>query len=115
MPHPCLGLGGDKPKPVEYVILENPTLVFICYFGHIKQSDVRSTLTQFAKEGRHYIWQPNLFDFSHVTIYDIDYTDFFKTLGPLAEVYPQSAGEHFFAFYAPDGIAAKLAEQMRKP
>lgn len=100
---------------ITYKIFEDPVVVFIRYVGHVTLHDVTTALEQFAKEGAAYQGQPHFFDFSQVTSYKIDYIEFFTFMGRLADVYPFSAGEHLFVFFAPDGPPADLSEILRKP
>ncbi|MCF2872770.1 hypothetical protein L0664_17010 [Octadecabacter sp. G9-8] len=101
--------------PVTYKIFHDPILVFIRYFGHVTLPDIAQALKQFSKEGANYQGQPHFFDFSRVTSYDVDYNEFFKLIGHLADAYPQSTGEHLFVFFAPDGPPADLSAILRVP
>ena len=101
--------------PVDYTIFKDPTLVYIRYFDHVEPNDIICALRLFTTEAREYAQQPHFFDLSSVKSYAIDYNQFFKLLGQLADVYPQSSGEHLCVFFAPDGPPAELADILRKP
>jgi len=101
--------------PFSYKIFQDPLLVYIRYYGRVELPDVAKALSQFSSEVSNYHRQPHFLDFSRVTDYNVDYTEFFKLMGELAEAYPMSRGEHLFVFYAPEGPPADLAEILCKP
>lgn len=101
--------------PVEFEVLTDPNVVYIRYSGHIKPSDITSAVENFAKASAGYSEFPHLLNLSDVTGFTIDYPEFFKLLGRLADVYPESSGERLFVFLAPPGPPAELAAAIRVP
>ena len=101
--------------PVDYDVLDDPPLVLIRYHGHVEMAEITRSLSQFAAEGRQHDHQTHLFDISGVTSYTLDYPEYFRLLGKLADVYPVGAPERLFVFLAPSGPPAEMVAALRRP